>query len=153
MKSSSKRQKSKNSRSDEESYNYALFLLARKDYSKYEIEKKLKLKFSVDSVSKVVKDLEGRGLISDERYAEKIIQKYAFLKKFGYLKVEAELLKRGIDKNIFKNMLKEVYTPSKEKENAISFLNKKPTDKIYNYLISRGFRSYIVQEVLAENKI
>jgi regulatory protein len=153
MKSSSKRQKSKNSRSDERSYNYALFLLARKDYSKYEIEKKLKLKFSVDSVSKVVKDLEGRGLISDERYAEKIIQKYAFLKRFGYLKVEAELLKRGIDKNIFKNMLKEVYTPSKEKENAISFLNKKPPDKIYNYLISRGFRSYIVQEVLAENKI
>ena len=153
MKSSSKRQKSQNSRSDDKSHDYALFLLARKDYSKYELEKKLKLKFSVGSVNKVVEDLEGRGLISDERYAEKIIQKYAFLKKFGYLKVETELLKRGIDKNIFKNILNEVYTPSKEKENAISFLTKKPPDKIYNYLISKGFRSYIVQEVLAENKI
>jgi SOS response regulatory protein OraA/RecX len=153
MKSSSKRQKSQNSKNNEDICNYAFFLLAIRDYSKHEIGKKLKLKFSVESVNRVVEDLEGRGLISDERYAEKIIQKYAFLKKFGYLKVEAELFKRGIDKTIFKNMLDTVYTPLKEKENAISFLNKKPPDKIYNYLLSRGFRSYIVQEVLAENKI
>lgn len=145
--------KMNSSKNDRDIYNYAFFLLARKDYSKHEIEKKLKLKFALDSVGIVLEDLEGRGLISDERYAEKIIQKYAFLKKFGYLKVEAELIKRGIDKKIFKNILDSIYTPVKEKENAISFLHKKPPDKIYNYLLSRGFRSYIVQEVLAENKI
>jgi SOS response regulatory protein OraA/RecX len=153
MTSTSKNKKNQSSKNSEDIYNYAFFLLARRDYSKRELEKKLKLKFDVELLNEVIKTLEGRGLISDERYAEKIIQKYAFLKKFGYLKVEAELLKRGINKSVFKNMLDKVYTPLKEKENAISLLNKKPPDKIYNYLLSRGFRSYIVQEVLAENKI
>ncbi len=128
--------------------NYALFLLSRRDYSSLELKKKLFSKVGGEEADEVVADLVRRGLISDERYLIEIIEKYAFTKRYGFLKVESELVKRGIKRDVYYKTLCEMYTDDKERENAMYFLNKKSSDKIRLYLLSRGFRSHTVQEIL-----
>jgi SOS response regulatory protein OraA/RecX len=110
----------------------------------------LEERFGKESAGKVIANLIERGLLSDERYVERVIQKYAFEKKYGFLKVEAELYKKGIYKDIFRQKLTELVTPEIEREIALKLLSKKPKDKIRAYLLSRGFRPHIVQEVLAD---
>ncbi len=129
---------------------YAFRLLSRKDYSEFELRHKLEEHFDKESAGKVIANLIERGLLSDERYVERVIQKYAFEKKYGFLKVEAELYKKGIYKDIFRQKLSELVTPEIEREIALKLLSKKPKDKIRAYLLSRGFRPHIVQEVLAD---
>ncbi len=151
MKSSSKGRR-QNRKSKEEILNYSLLLLSKKDYSEFELKRKLLKKFGKSSIEEVIKELEGKGLLSDERYAEKLIEKYAFSKMYGYFKVESELLDRGLKKSSFMDILNRNYTVEKEKENIMKLLDKKSKEKIYPYLINRGFRPHIVQEVLASRE-
>lgn len=126
--------------------NYALNLLARKDYSEYELRQKLS-EYPNSEIDEVIEKLKERGLLSDERYAERLIDKF-IRKKYGFLKVKMELEKRGL--NNFQDLLNDMYTKDLEEENVRYFLDKKPKEKLYNYLIQKGFRPRIVQEVLAE---
>ncbi|MGC9099863.1 MAG: regulatory protein RecX [Caldisericum sp.] len=126
--------------------NYALNLLSRKDYSEYELREKLSMYFD-SGVDEILDKLKERGLLSDERYALRLIDKY-IKKKYGFLKIKMELEKRGL-KN-FQDILTNAYTAELERDNARYFLDKKPKEKLYAYLIQKGFRPHIVQEVLAE---
>jgi regulatory protein len=155
MKGSSRRKdrinhKLKNSSSSP--FNYALMLLSRRDYSEFEIREKLKKRYSKEEIEDTIKKLVERRLLSDERYVKRIIEKYAFIKKYGYLKVQYELLHRGIEREIFASLLDELYPEYKEKENAISISARRPIDKLRGYLASRGYRTSIIREVLAELK-
>lgn len=155
MKGSSRRKdrinhKLKNSSSSP--FNYALMLLSRRDYSEFEIREKLKKRYSKEEIEDTIKKLVERRLLSDERYVKRIIEKYAFIKKYGYLKVQYELLHRGIKREIFAFLLDELYPESREKENAISISARRPIDKLRGYLASRGYRTSVIREVLAELK-
>jgi regulatory protein len=130
--------------------NYALFLLGRRDYSSKELLDKLSFKFDKGEAQVVIEELSRRGLISDEQYMVKIIEKYAFTKRYGFLKVEEELFKRGIKREVYSKALAELYPFEKELNNAKYFLNKKPPEKIRLYLLSRGFRLRTVQKILAD---
>ncbi|MCI4464048.1 MAG: regulatory protein RecX [Caldisericum sp.] len=126
--------------------NYALNLLSRKDYSEFELREKL-LQYFDSGIEEVIEKLKERGLLSDERYAERLIDRY-IKKKYGFLRIKMELEKRGLKD--FGVLLNKMYTYDLEKENAKMFLDKKPKEKLYTYLVQKGFRPRIVQEVLAE---
>jgi regulatory protein len=135
---------------DEESaFKYSLYLLSFKDYSEYELRKKLEGKFDVCFIDTVIEKLKEKGLLSDEQYVEKIIRKYGNIKKYGYFKVEQELHKRGLKKETYENLLSGIYTEAKEEENALSIAFKRPADRLGKYLLSRGYRPDIVRKVLA----
>uniref|UniRef100_A0A7C4U0M5 Regulatory protein RecX n=1 Tax=Caldisericum exile TaxID=693075 RepID=A0A7C4U0M5_9BACT len=142
MKNFSQRKKKYNN-----AFEYALNLLSRKDYSEYELKEKL-LQYFDSSVDEVIEKLKERGLLSDERYTERLCEKY-MKKKYGFLKIKCELEKRGIGREVIDEVLPRLYTLEKEKEIAQYYLSKKPKEKLYSYLIQKGFRSRIVQEVLA----
>lgn len=131
-------------------FSYSYSLLARRDYSEYELKKKLIEHFEEEAVNGVIEKLKERGLLSDERYMERMINKYAFDKKYGYYKVELELLNKGFDRKLLKAKLNELLPENKEIEIVRSLLGKRPKEKIRAYLINRGFRPHIVKEVLAE---
>lgn len=59
-------------------------------------------RFEEEKVDSVLEKLKERGLLSDERYMERMINKYAFDKKYGYYKVELELINRGFDRKLLK---------------------------------------------------
>jgi len=44
-------------------------------------------------------------------------------------------------------LFKDIYSEELERE-YLKFLDKKPKEKLYSYLIQKGFRPHIVQEVL-----
>ncbi|MEA3312975.1 MAG: regulatory protein RecX [Caldisericota bacterium] len=135
---------------DEQSaFNYSLYLLSFKDYSEYELRKKLVGKFDVCFIDNTITKLKEKGLLSDKQYVEKIIRRYGSIKKYGYFKVEHELRRRGLKKEVYENLLNEIYTEAKEEENALSIAFKRPREKLGKYLLSRGYRSYIVRKVLA----
>ncbi len=150
MRNSSRRNKKK--KNSVSSFNYALRLLSRRDYSIYELKEKLKKKYDEKEIEDTIEKLLERELLNDMRYAERIIRKYAFIKKYGYLKVLDELSKRGLKQNAVRELLDSLYSEDKEKGNAFSLISKRPPDKIGNYLLSKGYRSHIVREVLAELK-
>ncbi len=145
-------ERKKKQRKSESPLNYALKLLARKDYSQFELQEKLKKKFTEEEIKNTVKKLVELRLLSDERYVKRTIEKYAFIKKYGYLKVQFGLLRKGIKYSVFSPILEAEYSEEKEKENALSLSNERPVDKLKGYLVSRGYRLNVIREVLAELK-
>lgn len=128
-------------------FNYALMLLSRRDYSEFELRKKLESYDGVE-VENTINKLKEKGLLSDERYVERLVDRY-IKKGYGFVKIEEELNKKGLLNVSSKAFLKDIYSEELEKENILKFLDKKPKEKLYSYLIQKGFRPHIVQEVLA----
>ncbi len=85
----------------------ALDLLARREHSFFELERKLRRRFPdvpADAVEAVLRDLRERGLQSDARFAES----YAHHRKgkgFGRLHIEKELLARRVDSDVIDRCL------------------------------------------------
>lgn len=140
MRNSSQKKKNNNA------LEYALKLLSKRDYSEFEIRRKLS-KFATSEVEETILKLKERGLLLDEQYAANLIEK-CINKKYGFYKVEEVLRTKGVLNSETKALLTEKYSYDIERKIILNFLNKKPKDKLYSYLIQRGFRSNIVQEVL-----
>ncbi len=75
----------------------ALYYLARRDYSRYELFQKLSLKgFPPSEIHSVLDELENENLLNEERFIASFIR-FRSSKGYGPLKICAELAKRGID--------------------------------------------------------
>ena len=86
----------------------AMNMLARREYSRRELEDKLSQKFADSSAVKlVVNRLRTENLQSDSRYIEAFIRS-KIARGQGLLKIQAELLHRGIDEELFKNICLEM---------------------------------------------
>ncbi|MBA1147471.1 regulatory protein RecX [Ectothiorhodospiraceae bacterium WFHF3C12] len=78
----------------------AVRLLARREHARAELAAKLRQRdFDGEIVSEVLSDLEGRGLLSDERFAEEYVR-YRYNRGYGPLRIRAELRERGVDDGI-----------------------------------------------------
>ena len=75
----------------------ALYLLDRKDYGSWEIERKLSQNVSPETARKVVERLQELSLLNDEEYARKLARHYILQKHQGPRRAVLELRKRGID--------------------------------------------------------
>jgi regulatory protein len=74
----------------------AVRLLAGREHSRHELERKLGVRFAdQDVVGVVLDDLERRRLLSDERFAESYVDQRR-RKGYGPLRIRAELSDRGI---------------------------------------------------------
>lgn len=132
-------------------WDYACFLLSRRIYSEKELITKLQRKFPDDSekIDKVIDKLKYYNYLNDSENSKIIVEE---LKKKGYgpRYISNYLLKKGFvdiefDVNYDDNVMKKWY----EKKMG----NKKIGDlktfrKMYNYLLSKGFRSEDIIEFL-----
>ena len=74
----------------------AIKLLALREQSRHELRRKLKARHAdLDLVDVVLDDLEQRGLLNDERFAEAYVEQRS-RKGYGPLRIRAELAERGI---------------------------------------------------------
>ncbi len=74
----------------------AIRLLAQREHSRHELEAKLARRFSDAALcGQVLDGLEGRGLLSDERFTEQYVNS-RMRKGFGPLRIRAELRERGV---------------------------------------------------------
>lgn len=133
----------------------ALGLLARREHSAKELKRKLTPHvIEGDDLDALIQDLIQRGWISDERFAEQVVNTKQ--SRFGSMKLAHELREKGVDEHL----VLEAVTGVDDLENAKTVWQKKygkpPADrnewaKQARFLQSRGFGFDVIKQVLNHN--
>lgn len=93
-------------------YQYALYCLDYRDYSVSEMQNKLIKTYKNEKLCQaVVKKLADCGIISDERYAEKLARRYVEGRRYGLKRAKREIILKGISEYIADDAL-QIYTES-----------------------------------------
>ena len=77
-------------------FQYACYLLDRRDYSYQEMYRKLEPKYPAAVCYAVTDRLAAKGLISDRRYAEQLARHYVAGKHFGLRRARQEMYRHGL---------------------------------------------------------
>lgn len=143
---------------------YILRILNRRIYSKYEILKKLRMKrFSENIIPNVVLWLENKEYINDELFATIWSQSRLNNKPIGRYRLNYELRLKGIDQKIIQKVLDKTYNEIDELTLARNLIKNKITsseikniridpEKIYNFLLRRGFSRGVSKNICDELK-
>ena len=139
----------------------AFDLLSRREHSCSELKTKLySRKFSSSSIEYTLNECERLGFINDLNFATRYVAELQF-KSYGIFRLREKLYRKGISKDIIETVLAKL-DQNEEKQSARALMEKKlhqlrrETDeqkkrqKLYRYLISRGFSSDIVRELMNE---
>jgi regulatory protein len=147
----------------ETAFNY----LAGRDHSVFELKNKLRRKYRENDeiIRKVVEELIEEGFLNDEKFARDFVDSQIRLKKFGVAKLRAELLKKGIDREIVNDVLSKYSEEDFEKsalEIARARLDKlmrmnlapeKIKRRLYGFLKSRGYNDALIYSVFTKLKL
>ena len=88
-------------------YQAALDFLARRDHFRHELETKLaRRSFPGDEIEQALARCEERGLLDDERTAKRFVEVRAASRGWGPRRLEAELLGRGVARDLAENVAK-----------------------------------------------
>lgn len=139
----------------EEAANHAFKYLGFKARTEKEMITKLQnYGYAEETIEEVLIMLKGYNYIDDEKYAQSYIRDSKNLKRYGKIKIRYGLEQRGISPNIIDTYLDE----DGDIENAIHHLNKKvredteldkkARDKLYAYLLRKGFTHSCIQSAL-----
>lgn len=135
----------------------ALRYLAQREYSRAELERKLLSHFSASprlEITLLLDSLEQRGLLSDQRVVEQVIQMRR--RRFGNQRIVHELKQKGIDEHLINGALPDL----KETELAAAYqiwkkkfqtspMNIKERSKQIRFLMSRGFSMAVINQVFS----
>jgi len=140
--------------------NTAVRLLARRDHSTYELKEKLRARGVVeDIIGRVVVECRRWHYLNDSRTAEICIRQL-HRKGFGVHRIRATLKRKRLDDQSTETMLHDLVAAGKEAENARRIAHKKlkllagepdqrkRRQKVYRYLLSRGFSDAVIADVL-----
>jgi len=131
----------------------AFHLLGRRHHSSYELKLKLRQKgYKTEYIEQVVEELNTKGLLNDYEFASSFCEENIRTKFWGKKKVESELYKRGITREIIYRVIEEKFTSGNELDNALELGRKKlkiirtrkiDSDKVrtklYSFLLSKGY--------------
>lgn len=131
---------------------FALRLLARKDYSRSEMRQKLGRKgFSGEEIEKVLHKLSAHQLLDDLRYAQRLANYYGREKLWGPWRIKHKLKEKGICPEIADEVIgqEEKKIPTEErlkkflekklKNRSLSEFSKEEIKKLTNQLYRHGF--------------
>ncbi|MDH5552470.1 MAG: recombination regulator RecX [Nitrosomonas sp.] len=137
----------------------ALRYLARREYSRLELERKLSAKLkdaTQETLSAVLDKLEQCGYLSAQRVVEQIIQTRR--PKFGCQRIAQELKEKGITEHLIEDALVELKTTEFDtacdvwqKKFAQPPCNMKERGKQIRFLMNRGFSSEVIHQVLSRD--
>lgn len=103
-------------------YNYAVSLLSRRDHSERELTTKLSQKGYAEGSKQAIAKLRDGGYVSDERFARLYARELQILKRYGKRRIEQELYRKGIDRDIIRETLEETEFDESE---LVSLIEKK----------------------------
>jgi regulatory protein len=132
----------------------ALRLLAQREHSRAELERKLRThEQHAGEVNEALDALQARGFINDERVADSVVHRRAG--KLGVGRVKAELQAKGLDEAVVRDAVEALRAT--ELERALEVWRKKfgeaPPDaaeraRQMRFLAARGFSADVVRRVL-----
>ena len=136
----------------------ALNFLAQREHSRYELAIKLeRYSFSQIDINETLDYLQSKNWLNDQRFCEEVIRSKKN-KGQGPLKIQAELLRKGVDKDIIAHLIDiddedwgNIVTQVREKK----FGQSVPDDyhaiaKQQRFLRSRGFSYWQIKQIFSE---
>lgn len=138
----------------------ALRFLSIRPHSTLELRNKLfKKGYSKDKIYRVINSLNDKGYLSDRDFAERFIEEN-IKKKKGLLKIKAELLKKGIDREIIDSELSKLDSDQTLYDNAVVLAEKKISSlldknltkgqikqKLFGFLKNKGYPFEVINNV------
>lgn len=135
----------------------AVRYLSRREYSRLELEKKLRAYLaedeSEDDLTAVLNDLEQKGYLSDERFAQSRARVRAT--RYGNARVAYELKASGVSSELIANAIEELEETEAERAKALwqKRFGKPAEDykeraKQMRYLLARGFSMEVARQVV-----
>jgi len=122
--------------------------------------KLLSLKVYGDELEEIMAELVSENFLNEERYARSYCRGKYKIKKWGRNKIRQELKKRYISDYCIKKGMTEIEEDI-YMENLIHLMEKKKSeyrgkakvkDKLIKFLISKGYESHLVFEILKDEK-
>lgn len=92
----------------------ALYLIEHRDHSSKELFDKIRKTTDAESAKAAVKKMQEVGLVDDANFARKYARDLFYRKKYAPKRVEYELLKKGINKDIIQIVIEEIDVDSRE---------------------------------------
>ncbi len=137
----------------------AMHLLERQDRTEYQLREKLSQNgYPGEAVEDAVAYVKGYRYLDDARYARAFIRIHQ--EKRSRMRLKTDLLGRGISRDIIEECMEEEFSCD-EKEQIRELLEKKhfsadtadrkEREKMYRFLMRRGFRSSDISSVLKED--
>ncbi len=127
-------------------------LLARKDYSREEMRRKLKQKgFSFSEIDDVLQKLSAQQLLNDLHYGQRLADYYGREKLWGPARIKHKLKEKGISSELADEIIarEEKIFPAQERlkiflkkklsNRALSEFSKEEIKKLINQLYRHGF--------------
>ena len=132
----------------------ALHLLARREYSRLELEKKLAGHAETpEALSEVLDTLEHRGLLSAERLVEQVV--HGRRHKYGAQRIRHELKEKGIADHLIDTAMSELKATELQtareiwrKKFGVMPENLKERSKHARFLAARGFSAATIRQIL-----
>lgn len=132
----------------------ALHLLARREYSRLELEKKLAGHAETpEALSEVLDTLEHRGLLSAERLVEQVV--HGRRHKYGAQRIRHELKEKGIADHLIDTAMSELKATELQtareiwrKKFGVMPENLKERSKQARFLAARGFSAATIRQIL-----
>ncbi|KAF0151435.1 MAG: regulatory protein RecX [Ignavibacteria bacterium] len=144
----------------------AFRFLGMRLHSKAELKLKLlKKKFPLDVIENVLLYLQKENYLNDEEFVIQFSAERVKRKKIGPAKLSAELMKKGINRELIKTLLSS-HDQENYFANALTLAEKKlvqikrkETDprriaqKLFTYLASKGYQSDVIRNVVENLKL
>ena len=116
----------------------------------------------MDEILSILDDLKERNYLSDTDFAERFIEE-SIAKKKGLMKIKAELMKRGVNRDIIDSLLagreegdslfNNALTLARKKLNTLRHKNLpqlKLKQRLFSYLHGKGYDSEVINRVINE---
>ena len=134
--------------------------LSIREHSKLELQNKLSQKgYDLDNIRDCIDEFSSKDIQSDIRFTEEFIRS-KLKKNKGPRLISSELVSRGITDSIINKKISEIsyqewctvaFLALKKKLNGSS-ISIEDKDKIYSFLISRGFEHKMIKYAIDEQK-
>lgn len=144
----------------EEALKFAVKKLAMSDYSQEEIlDSLLKRKCSYENAQAAIERLLEFRYIDDEKLCKKICSRWQEEGVYGINALKLKLLKRGINKSIFEQVLIEMQLTDEQsiqraltKYTRLKKINdQKSLEKLMRHLSNKGFKYNDIQDIIKDN--
>lgn len=140
---------------------YILKILERQDRSVGEIKKKAREKqIPEDEIEEAISHLQKIKIIDDRRYAESLARTYLNVRQAGKRYIENKLRQHLVSFDVIKEVLANISheTEVEQAKQAVEKWQKKNAgrefsqDKLFRYLISKGFGYEVIKQIPLDHK-
>jgi regulatory protein len=134
--------------------NHALRLLAQREHSRLELERKLQAHETEEGeLAQALDALQAKGFINDERVADSVVHRRA--NKLGTARVRAELQAKGLDEAVVRETVEALRATELERAQAVWVrkFGTPPADateraRQMRFLAARGFAPDVLRRVI-----